>query len=66
MQWCFNNNCCILLFMVLCLTSDIDECDAGLSNCPENMNCHNLNGSFSCGIGPVIEIQEAPGSYIVF
>jgi hypothetical protein len=43
------------------LTPDIDECDTGLSfACPENSNCSNSIGSYSCGIPPDIEIRN-PG-----
>ena len=45
------------------LTSDIDECITGLNDCPENSNCRNLDGNFSCGVRPIIE-QQKPGSYI--
>ena len=38
------------------LTVDIDECITGLHDCPENSNCTNLVGSFSCyGVIPIIE-----------
>ncbi len=43
------------------LTSDIDECETGLSfACPENSNCRNSIGSYSCGIPPDIEVRN-PG-----
>ena len=27
---------------------DVDECKAGLDSCPENAQCQNTIGSFSC------------------
>ena len=36
-------------------TSDIDECDTGLASCPENSNCSNLIGSYTCGVPPNIK-----------
>ena len=49
----------------LCFSSlDIDECIIGLDNCTENSNCRNLNGTFDCGMEPVIKILE-PGIIIL-
>ena len=44
------------------MISDIDECTTGLyiNDCPENSNCSNLDGSFTCGVKPIIELLE-PG-----
>ena len=46
------------------LVSDIDECTTGLyiNECPINSNCRNLDGSFSCGVAPVIDHEpQKPG-----
>ena len=42
------------------MTSDINECDTGLDSCPENTDCRNSIGSYSCGVPPDIEIRK-PG-----
>ena len=42
------------------LTLDIDECDTGLDSCPENSDCCNSIGSYSCGVPPDIKIRK-PG-----
>ena len=44
------------------LISDIDECNTGLDNCTENLNCRNQDGTFNCGSKPIIKILE-PGIY---
>ena len=47
------------------LVSDIDECTTGLyiNECPTNSNCRNLDGSFSCGVAPVIDHKpQKPGT----
>ena len=33
---------------VLCLTTDINECDQNMHNCDVNAICMNTNGSFTC------------------
>ena len=44
------------------LTSDINECDTGLDSCPENSNCRNSIGSYSCGVPPDIDSEvQNPG-----
>ena len=53
----------MIVSLVKFLTSDIDECDTGLvmiSACPDISNCHNLIGSYSCGVPPDIEVRN-PG-----
>ena len=48
-----------MIMVLMFLTSDIDECITGLDNCPENSNCRNLDGNFSCGVSPVIETRKS-------
>ena len=33
---------------LLCVSSDIDECELGLDNCSPNARCINTEGSFRC------------------
>ena len=47
-----------MTMVLIFLTSDIDECILELDDCSGDSNCHNLNGSYSCGVEPVIEIRE--------
>ena len=43
------------------LTLDINECDTGLDSCPENSDCRNSIGSYSCGVPPDIKNIRNPG-----
>ena len=41
-----------LLYYVMYLNADIDECENGEDNCHENAQCTNTKGSFICSCNP--------------
>ena len=43
---------CFVVFYVMCLNADIDECESEEDNCHVNAQCTNTEGSFTCSCKP--------------